>query len=233
SPTVAVSPLADLLSERISPEMLFLETKFASLVSYGLTVQLMDEILPLDRPIGAERVRRHLFRVAEAHEAELASAPTSITVDDRTAPNNALPDGPLYVGMDGGYVRGREQGWFEAIAGKSLVSFHRDGRDPDPSGRCFAYVQTVDDKPRARLVDTLRPQGMQPQQRVIFMSDGADTPPSAAEHRTRSRACAGLAPCHHAADSAGTDDQGGVGRRRHGRDQGRRPGADQMAALAR
>ncbi len=77
--------------------------------------------------------------------------------------------------MDGGYVRGREQGWFEAIAGKSLVSFHRDGRDPDPSGRCFAFVQTVDDKPRARLVDTLRQQGMQPQQQVVFLSDGADT----------------------------------------------------------
>jgi hypothetical protein len=77
--------------------------------------------------------------------------------------------------MDGGYVRGRKQGWFEAIAGKSLVSFHRDGRVPDPSGRCFAFVQAVDDKPRARLVDTLRQQGMQPQQQVIFMSDGADT----------------------------------------------------------
>jgi hypothetical protein len=33
----------------------------------------------------------------------------------------------------------------------------------------------VDDKPRARLVDTLRHQGMQPHQQVIFMSDGADT----------------------------------------------------------
>ena len=175
SPTVTVSPLAELLSERVSPEMLYLETKFASLVSYGLTVRLMDEVLPLDRPIGAERVRRHLFRVAEAHEAELASAPKSITVDERTGPNNAPPDGPLYVGMDGGYIRGREQGWFEAIAGKSLVSFHRDGRDPDPSGRCFAFVQTVDDKPRARLVDTLRQQGMQPQQQVVFLSDGADT----------------------------------------------------------
>jgi len=175
SQTDSVSPLADLLSERVSPEMLFLETKFASLVSYGLTVRLMDEVLPLDRPIGAERVRRHLFRVAEAHEAELASAPTSITVDDRTGPSKTLPDGPLYVGMDGGYVCGREQGWFEAIAGKSLVSFHRDGREPDPTGRCFAYVQTVDDKPRARLVDTLRQQGMQPRQQVVFMSDGADT----------------------------------------------------------
>ena len=84
SSTVSVSPLAELLSERVSPEMLYLETKFASLVSYGLTVRLMDEVLPLDRPIGAERVRRHLFRVAEAHEAELASAPTNITVDERT-----------------------------------------------------------------------------------------------------------------------------------------------------
>jgi hypothetical protein len=173
SPTVSVSPLAELLSERVSPEMLYLEAKLTSLVSDGLTVRLMDEALPLDCPIGAERVRRHLFRVAEAHEAELASAPTNITVDERTGPNNALPDGPLYVGMDGGYVRGREQGWFEAIVGKSLVSFHRDGRDPAPSGRCFAFVQTVDDKPRARLVDTLSQQGMQPQQQVVFLSVGA------------------------------------------------------------
>ena len=174
-PTGSVSPLADLLPERVSPEMLYLETKFASLVSYGLTVRLMGEVLPLERPIGGERVRRHLFRVAEAHEAELASAPTSITLDERGGSDNVPPDGPLYVGMDGGYVRSREQGWFEAIAGKSLLSFHRDGRVPDPSGRCFAFVQTVDDMPRARLVDTLRQQGMQPHQQVVFLSDGAET----------------------------------------------------------
>ena len=30
-----------------------------------------------------------------------------------------LPDGPMTVGIDGGYVRGvRKQGWFEVIAGK-------------------------------------------------------------------------------------------------------------------
>jgi hypothetical protein len=170
----SLSPLAELLGERNSPELLYLETKFASLVSYGLTVRLMGELLPLDR-LGAERVRRHLFRVAETHEAELASAPTSIVPVEPTGPQNTPPDGPLFVGIDGGYVRGREQDWFEVIAGKSLVSFHRDGRMPDPSGRCFAFVQTVDDKPRARLIDTLRQQGMQPQQQVVFLSDGADT----------------------------------------------------------
>jgi hypothetical protein len=174
-PTGSTSPLAELLRERVSPEMLYLETKFASLVSYGLTVGLLGELLPLERPIGAERVRRHLFRVAEAHEAELASAPTRITLDKRPSASNAPPDGPLFVGIDGGYVRGRDKAWFEVIAGKSLVSFHRDGRVPDPSGRCFAFVQTVDDQPRARLVDTLRQQGMQPQQQVIFLSYGADT----------------------------------------------------------
>jgi len=89
--------------------------------------------------------------------------------------DNEPPDGPLHVGMDGGYVRSREQGWFEAIAGKSLLSFHRDDRVPDRSGRCFAFIQTVDDKPRARLADTLRQQGMQPRQQVVFLSDGAET----------------------------------------------------------
>ena len=33
----------------------------------------------------------------------------------------------------------------------------------------------VDDKPRARLLDTLSQQGMQPQQQVVFLSDGDDT----------------------------------------------------------
>jgi hypothetical protein len=74
--------LAELLGERNSPELLYLGTKFASLASYCLTVRLMGEVLPLDWPTGAERVRRHLFRVAETHEAELASVPTSIVPDE-------------------------------------------------------------------------------------------------------------------------------------------------------
>jgi hypothetical protein len=174
-PVQSVSPLAELLRERVGPEMLYLQTKFASLVSYGLTVQLLGELLPLDRPIGAEQVRRHLFRVAEAHEMELTSAPTTVMANEPPNENATPPDGPVFVGIGGGYVRGRDQGWFVVIAGKSVVSFHRDDQVPDSSGRCFAFVQTVDERPRARLVDVLLRQGMQPQQQVIFLSDGADT----------------------------------------------------------
>ena len=91
-------------------------------------------------------------------------------------PNEAVrPDGPVFIGIDGGYVRGRNKDWFEVIAGKSVVSFHHACREPDSSGRCFAFVQTVDDRPRARLIAVLRRQGTQPEQQVIFLSDGADT----------------------------------------------------------
>ena len=38
------SPLAELLQERSSPELVYLETKFAALVSYGLTVELSGDM---------------------------------------------------------------------------------------------------------------------------------------------------------------------------------------------
>jgi hypothetical protein len=47
----SVSPLAELLKERTSPELIYLETKFASLMSYGLTVDLLAEVLPLGNQI--------------------------------------------------------------------------------------------------------------------------------------------------------------------------------------
>jgi len=45
-PAGSMSPLAELLRERVSAEMLYLETKFASLVSYGLTVGLLGRTAP-------------------------------------------------------------------------------------------------------------------------------------------------------------------------------------------
>jgi len=45
------SPLAALLPERTHPELVYLETKFAALVSYGLTVELLKEVLPIARTL--------------------------------------------------------------------------------------------------------------------------------------------------------------------------------------
>ena len=88
-----------------------------------------------------------------------------------------IPDGPLTVGIDGGYVKAQgEQGSFEVIAGKSLLAFHRGEEAQEPvSSKCFAFVQTYDQKPKRRLFEVLQSQGHQLNQQITFLSDGGDT----------------------------------------------------------
>jgi hypothetical protein len=50
------SPLAAALPERTTPELLYLESKFAGLVSYGLSARLLAETLPIGRPLYASAV---------------------------------------------------------------------------------------------------------------------------------------------------------------------------------
>jgi hypothetical protein len=45
--TASWSPLAACLPERTTPELLYLEAKFAALMSYGLTVDLLADVLSL------------------------------------------------------------------------------------------------------------------------------------------------------------------------------------------
>src|SRR6516165_3007379 len=63
----------------------------------------------------------------------------------------------------------------EVIAGKSVVAFRREETDETPSAKCFGFVQTYDEKPRRRLWELLKSQGMQENQQVVFLSDGGDT----------------------------------------------------------
>ncbi|MGZ6869134.1 MAG: ISKra4 family transposase, partial [Frankiaceae bacterium] len=64
--------------------------------------------------------------------------------------------------------RSRRDGWFEVIAGKSVPA--------DGPAKCFGFVQTYDTKPKRRLFEVLaaQSQGMQANQQVTFLTDGAD-----------------------------------------------------------
>jgi len=85
------------------------------------------------------------------------------------------PDGPITVGIDGGYVRAaHKEGFFEVIAGRSVVAFRRAADDEVPESKCFGYVQTYDEKPRRRLWELMKSQGLQDHQQVVFMSDGGE-----------------------------------------------------------
>ncbi len=173
------SPLADLLPERTAPELLYLETRWGSLVSYGLATRMLGDVLPLGRPVAPERVRRHLHAVAAREEAALGDEPDGALWSgcQRDLDEMPAPDGPAYVGVDGGFVRDRAGSWFEVIAGKCVPGFRRgapEDEEPRPA-KCFAFVQAHDDRPRRRLLDVLASQGYAPNQRLVLMSDGGES----------------------------------------------------------
>jgi hypothetical protein len=172
-PTQTFSPLAERLPERSTPELLYLETKWASLMAYGMTTKLLDEVLPIGKHVNAETVRNHLHAVAERAETELGDEQVfyidGCPRDWATLPR---PDGTLTVGLDGGYVHScdktsRKDGWFEVIAGKSITT--------EGTAKCFAFVHRYDTKPKRRVFEVLKSQGMQMNQQVTFLSDGGDT----------------------------------------------------------
>jgi hypothetical protein len=79
------------------------------------------------------------------------------------------------VGIDGGYVRAaHKEGFFEVIAGRSVVAFRRAADDEVLESKCFGYVQTYDEKPRRRLYERMKSQGLQDHQQVVFLSDAGE-----------------------------------------------------------
>jgi hypothetical protein len=166
------SPLAEALPDRTTPELAYLESKFVALVSYGVTVDLLAEVLPLDGAINVASLHRTLQRVGTRIDLDLGAEKGQFLDGCQRDWDGLPPPGPpLTVGLDGGFVHAKDQpsrheGWFEVIAGKSLPA--------DGAGKVFAYVQSYDTKPKRRLFELLKSQGLQANQQVAFLSDGAD-----------------------------------------------------------
>ena len=143
----SISPLRELISERSTPELQFLETRWASLVSYGLTVRALQDFLPVDEELNVSTVRRTTLDVARRCEVELGpEQPMFIEGCQAQWDDLPRPDLPLTVGLDGGYVhssqqRSRKDGWFDVIAGKSMPT--------DGPAKCFGFVQPMIASPNA------------------------------------------------------------------------------------
>src|SRR5712691_6746833 len=170
-------PTARWLTSHTSPELLYLETKWASLIPYAKVVDLLKDVLPVTETLNQETVRQHLHATATKMEQALGEEKDYLfegTEDEWAA--QPTPDGPMTVGIDGGFVRARHKaGFFEVIAGKSIVAFRRNEAQDIPSAKRFGFVQTYDTKPRRRLWELLKSQGMQENQSVLFLSDGGET----------------------------------------------------------
>jgi len=177
--TASFRPLAALLTESVAPELLYMEAKWSSLVSYGMSLDALQDFLPLDLTLDVKTIRYDTLKVAKRLEAELdEEEPRFIDGSPSDWELLPLPEGSFKVGLDGGYVRN----WvdkkcnFEVIVGKSTLSFGKGEEDETPWHKRLGFVQTYDDaKPKRRLYEVLHAQGLQMNQEITFLSDGNDT----------------------------------------------------------
>ena len=62
--------------------------------------------------------------------------------------------------------RSRRDGWFEVIAGKAMPA--------NGPAKSFGFASTYDTKPKRRLFEVLKNQGMEADQQVTFVTDGGE-----------------------------------------------------------
>ncbi len=168
SPTKTISILKKWLPEHISPELQYIETKWASYMSFNRTSKLLSDVLPMATTHNGVTVRNHLHKIAKKQDSEIKGKPLCISGCANEWAKLPKPDKPITVGIDGGYLRSckDKRKNFEIIVGKSFSKTKEAKR--------FGLVQSMDDRPQRRLLHALREQGMQENQQITFLSDGAD-----------------------------------------------------------
>jgi hypothetical protein len=162
------SPLGELFTDHTAPELLYLETKWASLVSFSLTAQLLKEVLPVGSTANACTIRRHLHKIAVRHEADLGSE-QSVGLESGPDDSQPLPQETVIVGIDGGYLRNwsDKKRNFEVIVGKSLATRCND--------RYFGLVSSQDERSDRRLAAVLHSQDLPGSPAVTMLTNGGDS----------------------------------------------------------
>src|SRR4051794_25447384 len=105
----------DLGAGTVAPELAYVTAKFAALAPFGKVAALLSELLPINGAQNAGTVRNRTLRVGQEVVPERPIDPAR--------PPTAPADGPVVVGLDGGYVRSRhrpEERHFEVVAGKVI-----------------------------------------------------------------------------------------------------------------
>lgn len=164
-----ISPFRSLFTQRTTPEMLYLETKWAASLSYAQTATLIKDVLPVNHKLNAATIRNHLGQVAHQVDEQLIIGSTGNGEGCFGEPSllTVTPESSIVMGIDGGYVRDweKKKTCFEVIVGKSVPT--------DQSARYFGFVQGYDQNSKQRISELLIQQGVQDSHQVVFLSDGA------------------------------------------------------------
>jgi hypothetical protein len=93
--TKTFRPLQSWLHGQTSPELLYLELKWASLIPYGGVAGLLEDVLPAAETLNAVTVRNHLLDTAERMEASWAKRrPCFSKATNRTGNSSPFRMGP-------------------------------------------------------------------------------------------------------------------------------------------
>ena len=162
-----ITPLTALIPNHVSPERLYLETRWAATVPYAAAAQLLADVLPIACIGRATTIRNHALAVAKRAETELPKERKTF-LDGCPAEwaELPIPGGRMVVGIDGGYVRDRNdrKSNFEVIVGRSMAE--------DGGSRYVGFVNGLDRHPKRRLMEMLTSQGVQANQDITFLTDG-------------------------------------------------------------
>ena len=145
---VSLSPLADLLPDRCTPELRRLQAELSARHSYREAARLLSTLLPCD-PMSHATMRNRTHRVA----ADLERKPNA-----QPGPEPAIdPAAEIVVLIDGAHIRaahGYQSRHLDVTVGKIEVT----GKPP----RRFALAPRGAEFPLATLRQALRDQGWQP-----------------------------------------------------------------------
>ena len=124
----------------------------------------------MSKTYNAASLRNHLVKVAQREEEMLGEEQFMFAEGCQRDWNQLpFPEGLITIGLDGGYLRrwDEKKRYFEVIAGKSIPQ--------QGDAKYFGFVDNYfKAKPKRRLFETLRNQGMQMNQIMEFFSDGAE-----------------------------------------------------------
>ena len=74
-----------MFTEHTAPELLYLESRWAPLISFGMTTAVLKDVLPVADTTNPETVRCHLHKVATRQDADFGTSELSLRADGPAA----------------------------------------------------------------------------------------------------------------------------------------------------
>jgi hypothetical protein len=165
----SVSPLCKAFSKRVTPELEYLQVKWAAHLPFRQATSLLKEILPLDRGISFSGTRDRTHAVGKALDAEIEhdiaqQPPALVSESPRQAENINC------VSVDSAWLRCCEKSETQGrhvniVAGRATFDNH--------APQVYAYVHKEVSSAAARLDQFLSRSGVTPEERVSIISDNA------------------------------------------------------------